>query len=177
MNGGSDATPRHSTVRTLAAPPDLRDKGTDGRAGAFSFGRSIRERMASTSFRRPKTVRHFVMAASLAALLLSAAPARATEPRYEPDLLQLSTVLGSVQYLRKLCGEDTAVWRDEMTAVLDAENPDAATRARLVASFNRGYRAYSAIYTVCTPAAVESISRLMKQGRALAAQIVARYGN
>lgn len=122
-------------------------------------------------------MRHLILTASLLAFLANAMAASAAEPRYQPDLLELSSVLGSLQYLRSLCGESSSEWRDKMTSLIDAENPDAATKARLVASFNRGYRAYSASYTVCTPSAVESIGILMKKGRALAVQIVARYGN
>jgi len=122
-------------------------------------------------------LQHLILTAWLLAIVVNAVPASAAEPRYQPDLLELSSVLGSVQYLRNLCGEPSSQWRDKMTALIDAENPDPDTRARLVASYNRGYRAYAASYTVCTPSAVESISILMKRGRALAVQIVARYGN
>lgn len=122
-------------------------------------------------------MRQIVLMALAAVLALPVMPARATESAYEPDLLQLAQVLGSIHYLRNLCGEPTSVWRDEMTALISAEDPDPATKARLTASFNRGYRAYAGVYTVCTASAVAAIDGFMAQGKRLASDILTRYGN
>ena len=50
-------------------------------------------------------------------------PPPATEPPapiYDEKLLRLSEILGSLSFLRDLCGEsDGAAWRDEMSALLD----------------------------------------------------------
>lgn len=113
----------------------------------------------------------------LATAISPASAAAAPQPAYEPDLLRLAEVLGSVHYLRNLCGEPTTEWRDEMSALINAENPDADGRARLTASFNRGYRAYASVYTACTTSAVEAIDRFMKEGRDLSNELITRYGN
>lgn len=122
-------------------------------------------------------MRHWVLTAIVAASLMPVAPARAQRPPYEPDLLRLAEVLGSVHYLRNLCGKPTTVWRDEMSAILSAENPDPETRARLTARFNRGYRAYAGVYTTCTASAVAAIDRFMQEGKALSSELITRYGN
>ena len=54
---------------------------------------------------------------------------------------------------------------------------DAETRAKYVASFNRGYRAFSEIYVRCTASATEAIGRYMKEGEELARDTATRYGN
>jgi uncharacterized protein (TIGR02301 family) len=140
----------------------------------MGWSRDCRGRRA---FRGIDGMRHLFLTAIVAAFLMPAVPAQAQRPAYEPDLLRLAEVLGSVHYLRNLCGKPTTVWRDEMTALISAENPDPETKARLTASFNRGYRAYAGVYTTCTVSAVAAIKRFMKEGKALSSELVTRYGN
>ncbi|WP_442578387.1 TIGR02301 family protein [Mesorhizobium sp. ASY16-5R] len=115
----------------------------------------------------------------LAAALTVAAPGmgRASESPYENGLLRLSEVLGSLHFLRSLCGETGDRWRGEMEKLLAAENPDPARRERFVARFNRGYRSFADNYTSCTASATEAISRYMKEGEELSREIAARQGN
>jgi len=111
------------------------------------------------------------------AAMAIAAPARAVEAPFEKDLHRLAELLGSLHYLRNLCGEEGTTWRDEMEKLLAAENPDEARRAMLVAHFNRGYRSFGSTYTSCTPAAVAAIDRFMAEGSELTREIATRYGN
>jgi uncharacterized protein (TIGR02301 family) len=104
-------------------------------------------------------------------------PATAVEAPFEPRLVRLAEVLGSLHYLRNLCGEKGDQWRVQMEKLIAAENPDAGRRARLVASFNHGYRSFDGVYVSCTASATEAISRYMKEGEELTREIVARYGN
>lgn len=99
------------------------------------------------------------------------------EAPYEKQLMRLAEVLGSIHYLRNLCGEDGVRWRQEMEELLKAENPGPARRAALIARFNHGYRSYKASYRTCTPSAVEAIRRYMKEGQELSSDIATRYGN
>ncbi|MBE0691696.1 MAG: TIGR02301 family protein [Aquamicrobium sp.] len=120
------------------------------------------------------------LSSALVALCLLAAQgqaARAAESPFEGDLVRLAEILGSLHYLRNLCGESGQDWRGRMEALLQAENPDEARRARFVASFNRGYRSFETTYATCTPSALEAISRYMKEGEALARDTATRYGN
>ncbi|HWK65618.1 MAG TPA: TIGR02301 family protein [Rhizobiaceae bacterium] len=118
-----------------------------------------------------------VLALSLLSARGAAAQAPVAEGPFEPKLMRLAEVLGSIHYLRNLCGEQGSQWRDEMEKLLAAENPDPARRARFVASFNRGYRSFEGIYSSCTPSATEAISRYMKEGEALSRDIASRFGN
>ncbi|MEZ5781918.1 MAG: TIGR02301 family protein [Rhizobiaceae bacterium] len=104
-------------------------------------------------------------------------PAEAAEAAYEQDLLRLAEVLGSLHYLRNLCGEKGEAWRGQMEKLLEVENPDPQRRTRFIARFNRGYRSFEAVYTSCTASAVESIRRYMKEGETLTRDVAARYGN
>jgi uncharacterized protein (TIGR02301 family) len=106
-----------------------------------------------------------------------AAQAPMVEAPFEPKLMRLAEVLGSLHYLRNLCGEHGNQWRDEMEKLLAAENPDPARRARFVASFNRGYRSFDGIYANCTSSATKAISRYMEEGEALSRDIASRFGN
>jgi uncharacterized protein (TIGR02301 family) len=119
-----------------------------------------------------------ILAGLLATVALGlAAPARAVEAPFEPQLLRLAEVLGSLHYLRNLCGEEGNRWRSEMEKLLTTENPDPNRRARFVASFNRGYRSFDGVYVNCTASATAAIGRYMKEGEALTRDIAARYGN
>jgi uncharacterized protein (TIGR02301 family) len=122
--------------------------------------------------------RKLLMVAVLQVLLaVPTAPARAAEGPYEGGLLRLSELLGSLHFLRTLCGEKGDRWRHEMERLLETEKPEAERRARFVASFNRGYRAFQANYTTCTASATEAINRYMKEGEKLSRGIAAKYGN
>ena len=80
-----------------------------------------------------------------------AAPPPQTEPAipYEPQLLRLAEILGSLTYLRDLCGAgDADKWRTQMTALLAAEGATVARKERLAGSFNKGFRGYEQTYRV-----------------------------
>jgi uncharacterized protein (TIGR02301 family) len=120
------------------------------------------------------------MIALIVALLPSIMPtqsAHATDGPFEPSLIRLSEVLGSLHFLRNLCGEKGSAWREQMEALIAAEKPDAARKARFIASFNHGYRTFQTTYTTCTPAAAAAIQRYVKEGETLSREIAVRYGN
>lgn len=121
--------------------------------------------------------RRSILLAAVLTLSGLAGPAPAAEAPFQPRLLRLAEVLGSLHYLRNLCGEEGTQWRDEMQKLIDAENPAADLRARYVASFNRGYRSYEGTYVKCTASATEAIARFMKEGEELSRDIAVRFGN
>lgn len=110
-------------------------------------------------------------------LLAATSGAMAADPPYEKKLVRLAEVLGSIHYLRNLCGEKGTGWRDEMEALLKTEKPDPDRRAKLIASFNRGYRSFGGVYSECTDSAVTAIGRYMTEGEGLSREIVTRYRN
>lgn len=118
-----------------------------------------------------------VLALTLVASSITAVPARAVEAPFEPGLLRLAEVLGSLHFLRNLCGEKGTQWREQMEALLKAENPSPERKARFIASFNRGYRSFEGTYTACTASATEAIDRYMKEGETLSRDIASRFGN
>lgn len=117
-----------------------------------------------------------LLAAAVLAAAVCAPPAAAQTP-YDPQLSRLAEILGSVHFLRGLCGEEDGPWRARMEALLEAEEPSAERRAMLVASFNRGYRSFAAVYSNCTQQALAAIDRYMEEGERLSREIVRRYGN
>jgi uncharacterized protein (TIGR02301 family) len=60
-----------------------------------------------------------------------------------------------------------------MRELVAAEGINALRRAKLVESFNRGYRGYSRTYRTCTQPALTAIQRFMEQGAAAADALVA----
>jgi uncharacterized protein (TIGR02301 family) len=119
-----------------------------------------------------------ILVASLA-LAPVGPPTRAAEVApFDAGLERLAEILGSLQYLRGICGANEAnKWRAEMQALLDAEAPSGARRTQFTAHFNRGYRAYQQTYRTCTPAADLAIRRYFEEGSKIAREITARYSN
>lgn len=109
--------------------------------------------------------------------IAGAVPAYAVDPLYESKLVRLAEVLGSIHSLRNLCGESSSQWRDRMDSLLVAENPDPVRKARLIASFNRGYRTFNETYSTCTSQAIAAIDRYESEGTRLSSEIVSGYGN
>src|SRR5215471_6180632 len=96
-------------------------------------------------------------------LLISAClavPARAQDAAapFDGDLQRLAEILGTLHYLRGICGSNEGLkWRNEMQALIDAETPGGDRRARMIAAFNRGYNGFQQTYRTCTPAALVAI--------------------
>ena len=122
-------------------------------------------------------IRRTTLLAAVFAIACAGQSAHANESPFEGQLQRLSEILGSLHYLRNLCGENGQEWRRRMEALIEAENPDEARRARLTASFNRGYRSFETSYAACTSSALAAIARYMKEGEALTRDTAARYGN
>jgi uncharacterized protein (TIGR02301 family) len=115
-----------------------------------------------------------------ALLLLPLAPARAVDSgaAFEADLQRLSEILGALHHLRAVCGANEGQkWRNEMQALVDSEAQAPGRRAKLIASFNRGYRGFQQTYRSCTPAADVAIRRYLDEGAKIAREITARYTN
>jgi uncharacterized protein (TIGR02301 family) len=109
-----------------------------------------------------------------------AEPASAPEPPpppYEPQLLKLAEIMGSLAYLRTLCaGKEAQEWRDRMTALIEAEGRTAMRRDRLTSAYNRGFRAYSLTHRACSDGTQEASTRLAREGEHLARVLAGRYG-
>lgn len=116
----------------------------------------------------------------LMAFGLAPAVARAQEGAapFDGDLQRLAEILGSLHYLRGICGaNEGGKWRNEMQALIDAETPAGERRARMIAGFNRGYNDFQQTYRTCTPAARIAIRRYIGEGATISRDLTARYAN
>jgi uncharacterized protein (TIGR02301 family) len=90
------------------------------------------------------------------------------------QIFRLAEILGSLHYLRELCGANEGqVWREHMRELAVSEGSSALRRAKLVESFNRGYRDYSRTYRTCTQPALLAIQRYMDQASAITDALIA----
>jgi uncharacterized protein (TIGR02301 family) len=114
-------------------------------------------------------------------LSLAASPVRAapdSSVNFEADLSRLAEILGALHYLRGVCGANEGQkWREQMQALIEAEGQPSDRRAKLVASFNQGYRGFQQTYRSCTPAADVAIRRYLEEGAKIAREVTARYTN
>lgn len=98
-------------------------------------------------------------------------------PPYQPQLLRLAEIMGSLAYLRTLCGGAEAnEWRTRMGALVEAEGRSPLQRERLTAAYNRGFRAYSFTHRLCTAGSQEASTRLAVEGDKLSRALAGRYG-
>jgi uncharacterized protein (TIGR02301 family) len=108
-----------------------------------------------------------------------AAPALVKPPSsddrpYDNQLFRLAEILGTLHYLRELCGANEGqVWREHMRELVSSEGTNALRRAKLVESFNRGYRDYSRTYRACTPPALVAIQRFIDQATTISDALLA----
>jgi len=102
-------------------------------------------------------------------------PPKPTDDRpYDTQLFRLAEILGTLHYLRELCGANEGqVWREHMRELTASEGTSALRRAKLVESFNRGYRDYSRTYRTCTQPALLAIQRYMEQASAITDGLIA----
>ncbi len=104
-------------------------------------------------------------------------PKNAPAP-FDRDLQRLAEILGSLHFLRGICGANEGQkWRNEAQALIDTEAPSGERHEQMIASFNRGYRAFQQSYRTCTPAADFAIRRYLAEGAKIAREITARYAN
>ena len=98
-------------------------------------------------------------------------------PAYDEQMMRLSEVLGSLHYLRELCGANEGqLWREQMQRLIVAEEPTPERRAEMTNRFNRGFRAFRETYRECTDAALEANNRYLFEGTKLSSEIPTRYG-
>jgi uncharacterized protein (TIGR02301 family) len=91
---------------------------------------------------------------------------------YDGKLMRLAEILGAVHYLRELCGaQEGQIWRDQMKEILRNEGTTAVRRAKLVNSFNDGYRGYRRTYRTCTQSATLATTRFSTEGATIAASL------
>lgn len=103
---------------------------------------------------------------------------RTLPPAYDEQLNRLSEVLGSLHYLRTLCGANEGQkWRNEMQEIVVAEAADKNQKEIMIARFNRGFRSYREIYRKCTPAASQAAAEHLREGVKLASEIPSRFGS
>ena len=120
--------------------------------------------------------------ALLAFVFLAQAPALAQAPDappppYEPQLLRLSEIMGSLAWLREVCGDnDGDQWRAGMRRLMEAEAQTEARRERLAGAYNRGFRSYEMLHRTCTPNTRAIIERFLEEGGKLAGDITGRFG-
>jgi uncharacterized protein (TIGR02301 family) len=101
----------------------------------------------------------------------------APPPPYEPQLLKLAEIIGSLAYLRTLCeAREAQDWRERMAALLESEGRSPQRRERLASAYNRGYRAYSATHRTCGDGSQEASARLAQEGEKLAKALASRFG-
>jgi uncharacterized protein (TIGR02301 family) len=98
-------------------------------------------------------------------------------PAYEPDMLKLAEVIGSLAFLRQLCGGPEAPqWRARMAELLDTEGLTAGRKERLAGAYNRGFKGFALTYRTCTAAAEEASARLSQDGERLSRSLAGRFG-
>ncbi|MBX9739056.1 MAG: TIGR02301 family protein [Beijerinckiaceae bacterium] len=165
--------PGYYVVPRGYAPPGALPPGVDGRRPAQRPG------APRDAKRKPKAPGAGAAAVPAKAVPGEAAPPPVTEgppPPYEPQLMRLSEIMGSLAFLRALCGaSDGDAWRARMEALMEAEVTTEPRRERLAGAYNKGYRGFEVTYRTCTPNAEIMIGRYLQEGGKITREISTRY--
>lgn len=98
-------------------------------------------------------------------------------PPYQGKIDRLAELMGTLAYLRDLCGDgDGPSWRGRMEALMSVEGGTAPARERLAGHFNRGFDGYQLTYRACTPAAETVIARALAEGTRLSDALTTQFG-
>lgn len=112
--------------------------------------------------------------------LAASAPAPAAPappPPYEPQLLKLAELTGTIAFMRGLCHDaDAPQWRGRVEALIQSTAKSPAQRSALIGAYNRGYGSYALTYHRCTANARVVIDRAMARSRAIATTVMQDYG-
>lgn len=97
-------------------------------------------------------------------------------PVYEKSLLRLAEVLGSLYFLRDLCGSgDAERWKQDMQAILAAEAPGPQRESTLVARFNHGFETLHAGHRSCTATSRRAMAFYLREARRTVSDVRLRY--
>ncbi len=103
-------------------------------------------------------------------------PPAPTVAPFDAPLDRLAEILGTLSYMRDLCGEgDGTAWRDKMQALIDSEGRTSPRVARLAGSFNRGFKGYQLTYRTCTASAQAVIGRSLDEGARIAKDLSVQF--
>jgi uncharacterized protein (TIGR02301 family) len=95
---------------------------------------------------------------------------------YEPDLLRLAEVLGTLSYMTALCTQPGSdAWPQRITQLIDAEGTTVQRKERLAGAYNRGFLGHQSTHRACTDRSRQVIDRMLQQGQRLAREISTRY--
>ncbi len=106
----------------------------------------------------------------------------APPPPYEPQIIKLAEIMGSLAFLSELCGppagvQQSDIWRQKAQQFLNAEPMSEARKQRFAGAYNRGLQGYKLVYRSCTPNARLSVERLLSDGAKLTRELVGRFGS
>lgn len=100
-----------------------------------------------------------------------------TLPPYQGEVERLAALMGTLAYMRDLCGAgDGAQWRAKMEELLASEGSTPQRRDRLAGAFNEGLTGYAQSYRRCTPAAGVVIERSLDEASHLTRDLASRFG-
>jgi uncharacterized protein (TIGR02301 family) len=95
---------------------------------------------------------------------------------YEPDLLRLAEVIGTLSYMTTLCAQpDSHSWLQRISQLIEAEGTTPQRKERLAGAYNRGYLGHQPAHRICTERSRQVIDRLLLQGQRLTREISTRY--
>ena len=106
------------------------------------------------------------------------APSQPVLPPYQAKVERLAELMGTLSFMRELCGAaDGVLWRDKMAELLAAEGTTETRRDRLAGAFNRGLQEYRITYRRCTASANLVIERSLNEGSKLARDLSVQFGS
>jgi len=114
----------------------------------------------------------------IASAMILPAQGQNREPLVRDEGMErMAEILGGLHYLDNLCHGKSEEWRHFMDRLILTENSSTPLHRRLIAAFNRSYRAFAENHHQCTLAARQAIKLYRQEGVTLSNELVSRFGN
>ncbi len=98
-------------------------------------------------------------------------------PPYEPQLLRLAEIMGSLTYLRDLCqAGDGFEFRNRIAHLIEVEPRTQERKDQIAGAFNKGFGDYQLMYRACTDNAREIITGYLDEVGRISKDVASRYG-
>lgn len=95
---------------------------------------------------------------------------------YEPELLRLAEVLGTLSFMTTLCNQTgSASWAQRMAQLVEAEGTTVQRKERLAGAYNRGFLGHQATHRTCTDRSRLVVDQMLQQGQKLTRELASRY--
>ncbi|WP_370931134.1 TIGR02301 family protein [Bartonella sp. DGB1] len=94
---------------------------------------------------------------------------------YNQKINRLSEILGSLQFLERLCNSKSAIWKNYLERLIEAQNASDEQKTQMISYYNHGYQSFRDNYEYCTTSATIARQKYLKNIELLSIELLEKY--